>query len=153
MADEKDREPAEEKRAGIGATAGAVGGGVVGAALGSVAGPPGMVFGATVGAVAGGLVGGGEGDAARAEEVYWREHYRHEPYARSDYGYDDYSLAYRTGWEGAARHPGRSYDEVEAMLQQEYERGRGDSKPGWEDARPATRAAWQHAQQTRRDRL
>ena len=77
-----------------------------------------------------------------AEEAYWRENFETQPYYESGYSYDDYHPAYRTGWEGRARHEGRSFDEVERELQMEYERQRGKSRLAWDRCRHAARAAW-----------
>jgi len=76
------------------------------------------------------------------EEAYWRENYATQPYYQPGYTYDDYHPAYRAGWEGRARHEGRSFEEVEHDLAAEYERHRGSSRLGWDASRAAARAAW-----------
>jgi len=78
-----------------------------------------------------------------AEQAYWAENYRREPYYERGYTYADYHPGYRTGWEARARHEGRSYDDVERELEAEYNRNRGSSRLGWEKNRHAARAAWQ----------
>ena len=50
-------------------------------------------------------------------------------------------LERRLGAEGRRRYPG-PFEEVEPALRQEYARRRGASRLGWDDARPAVRAAW-----------
>jgi uncharacterized protein (TIGR02271 family) len=137
---------------GVGAAAGGVAGGAgaaaaIGAATGTtVGGPAGTVAGAAVGAVVGGLVGKGVAEKINptAEDAYWREHHRNEPYYDKSYAYEDYQGAYRTGYEGYGRWggQGKSYDEVEPELQKEYQRNYGKSKLSWDKARYATRAAW-----------
>ncbi|WP_202845534.1 glycine zipper domain-containing protein [Luteimonas saliphila] len=128
----------------VGTGMGAAAGGVAGAAIGSVAGPVGTVVGAAAGAVAGGL--GGKAAAEKVnptvEDAYWRENYTKEPYHNQQFGYDDYAPAYRTGFEARSRYADRSFDEAEPELRSEYERGRGNSRLEWNDAREATRAAW-----------
>ena len=96
------------------------------------------------GGVAGGLTGKGIAEMLdpAAEEAYWRENYETQPYFERGYSYDDYHPAYRTGWEGRARHEGRSFDEVERDLAADYERNRGGSRLAWDRNRHAARAAW-----------
>ena len=81
-----------------------------------------------------------------AEEAYWREAYRHEPYYREDFSYDDYGPAYRVGYTGPVRREGE-FDELEHALKDDFQRVRGRSRLGWEQAREATRAAWQRVKQ------
>jgi hypothetical protein len=126
---------------GLGAAAGGM---AAGAAVGTVAGPVGTAIGAAVGAVVGGLAGKGIAEMIdpTAEEAYWRENYDTQPYYESGYTYDDYHPAYRTGWEGRGRYEGRSFDEAERDLAADYGRHRGKSRLGWNENRPAARAAW-----------
>jgi uncharacterized protein YcfJ len=141
----------------IGTGLGAAAGGIAGAAAGAAAaaatgiatglvmgGPIGGAIGLVVGAVAGGVLGSEVGEAVNptAEETYWSTAYRTEPYYNSSYAYDDYRPAYRVGYEGYGLHPGKSFDEVENYLQEDYIANRGNSRLNWGDARPATRSAW-----------
>ncbi len=128
----------------VGTGLGAAGGGAAGAAAGAVGGPVGAAVGGIVGAVVGGLAGKGVAEAIdpTAEDQYWRENYRHEDYIDSDLDYDHYELAYRTGYTGAGKYPGRKFDEVESDLERDYEHARGESKLEWAKARHASRAAW-----------
>lgn len=128
----------------IGTGVGAAAGGTAGAAIGSVAGPLGAVVGAAVGAVVGGLGGKAAGEAVNptVEDAHWRDNYSSEPYVKSDYSYDDYAPAYRTGYENRAKYAGRTFDQAENDLRSDYERTRGNSRLAWEDAKGATRAAW-----------
>jgi hypothetical protein len=79
---------------------------------------------------------------ATAEELYWLENYANEPYYDPSYSFEDYLPAYRAGWEGRARFPNRSFEEVERDLQVEYSWNRGRSRLLWDHARQAMRAAW-----------
>ncbi len=81
-----------------------------------------------------------------AEEAYWRENFRKETYYEKGLSFDDYRPAYRTGWEACARHPGRSYDEIERELQTDYNRNRGSSRLAWERGKHAVRAGWERLQ-------
>ncbi len=127
---------------GIGAAAGGI---AAGAAAGTLAaGPVGTVVGAAVGAVAGGMAG-----KAVAEKIdptvvdeHWRGRYDREEYYESGMTYDDYAPSYQLGADARQRHPGASFDEVEATLARDYESARGKSRLGWDKARRSTRAGW-----------
>lgn len=128
----------------IGTGVGAAAGGVAGAAAGMLAGPVGAAAGAVVGAVVGGLAGKGvaEGVNPTAEEAYWRDQYVREPYYSADRSYDEYSPAYRNGYEGRGLYAGRSFEAAEPELRRSYEANRGSSRIEWDEARVASRAAW-----------
>ena len=76
------------------------------------------------------------------EESYWREQHEKQPYADKDLSYKHYAPAYRTGYEGAAKHAGKTFEEVETDLALDYEKGRPDDALPWDHARPAVKAAW-----------
>jgi uncharacterized protein YcfJ len=122
---------------GIGAVAG---GAAAGAAVGTVAGPAGTIAGAAVGAVVGGLAG--HSVAKAVEDAYWRENHRRQSYAKGR-SYDDFGQAYRTGYEGYAQYGamGSTFENREVDLRKSYEATQ--PKQAWDEARPASRAAWQ----------
>lgn len=132
---------------GTGLGAGGVGAAatVAGAAVG---GPVGAVAGAVIGSVAGGL--GGKAIAEKVdptvEEAYWKETHKSRPYYNSNYSYDDYSPAYRTGYEGYSRHApqGMTYEQAEPHLRSTYEAHYANSRLSWENASPAAKDAWLH---------
>ena len=141
----------------IGTGLGAAAGGIAGAAAGAAAaaatgiatgtllgGPVGGAIGLVAGAIVGGVLGSEAGEAVNptAEEHYWSSSYKTEPYYNSSFTYDDYRPAYRVGYEGYNLHPGKSFEDVEPFLQENYIANRGNSRLGWIDARPATRSAW-----------
>lgn len=134
----------------LGVGAGAAAGGVAGAALGAVAGPVGAAVGMVAGAVAGGLGGKGVAEVVNPteEDAYWREEYWNRPYAEEETPYETYQPAYRTGYEGFTRYPGRRYEEVESDLQRDYESA-GKSSLDWERAKYATRDAWHRVEDSR----
>ena len=103
-----------------------------------------MAVGAAVGGLAGATAGHGVAAAVNpaTEDTYWRSAYNTRPGYVSGFGYDDYSGAYRLGWEGRSRHAGHRFDDVEAQLQAEWERARGTSRLTWEQARYPVRDAW-----------
>jgi len=130
---------------GLGAAAG---GAAAGAAAGTVAGPVGTIAGAAVGAIVGGLAGKGVAEAVNptVEDAYWRENHLRQPYANGR-PYDDYGPAYKTGYQGYEQYgsKGGTFEDREADLRKEYEST--GSKLPWNDARPASRAAWQRLQE------
>lgn len=135
----------------IGTGAGAITGAVAaGAAAGTVAGPIGTALGALAGAVVGGLAGHGIAEMIdpTVEEAYWRDNYRTRPYATSDATFDDYSPAYRYGWESYPRYRGNTFDSVEGDLSRDWDRVRGNSSLTWDRARYATRDAWDRVSDT-----
>lgn len=118
---------------------------------GAVAGPVGVAAALIGGSIAGGYAGKAAGEVIDPthEENYWRDHHADQAFIKGDRPYGDYSAAYRAGYEGWATHGsgGRSFEEVEGSLKSGYEA----SEPPipWEDARTASRAAWERAQQIR----
>lgn len=133
----------------LGTGLGATGGALAGAAAGSLAGPVGTVVGLVAGAVMGGLGGkaAAEGVNPTTEEAYWRENYEKETYVDAGRSYDDYGPAYEMGWSGRSQR-GADFDTVEPAMATEWESRRGASGLDWADARPATRAAWDRADET-----
>jgi hypothetical protein len=132
----------------VGTGVGAAGAGAAGAAIGgAIGGPIGAVIGAAAGAIGGGLVGKQAAEKVNptTEDAYWRENHSSAPYYESDYSYDnDYHPAYRAGYEGYSRHAGtgKTYDEIEPELRQNYETNHSNARMGWEKAKHATRDAW-----------
>jgi hypothetical protein len=133
---------------GVGAAAGGVAGMgaaiATGAVVGSAVGPVGTAVGVAVGAVAGGLVGKGVAEQVNptVEETYWRENYASRPYVPEGAAREDFASAYRYGWESHDRYPDKSFDDVEADLERDWEQERGASRLAWADAKPAARDAW-----------
>ena len=76
------------------------------------------------------------------EDAYWRAAWAEEPYARTDFLYEDYEPAYRLGYLGAAKRDGRSFEEAEPQLREQYERVRSGSPLHWDAARLPAQAAW-----------
>ena len=157
-----DRDPEtgqpEDHLGGVagGAFAGGTAGGVAGAALmgattGTIAGGPiGMVTGAIAGAVAGSVIGGITGKALaerinpQHEDEHWRNEFPTRSYAAgSAHGWDHYEPAFRLGYERYPEYHGRSFDEVEPEFAHHWTEARGESALEWEDARPATRDAFE----------
>ncbi len=128
---------------GLGAAAG---GAALGVAAGAVAGPVGAVVGGIVGAVAGGLGGKTAGEAVNptAHEAYWRDNYTREPYYEAGRSFDDYGPAYRLGLDGYNEYSG-DFAGADARLSDAWESRRERSTLSWNEARHASRAAWDRA--------
>ena len=126
---------------GLGAAAGAI---AAGAAIGTVAGPVGTLIGAAAGAVAGGLAGKAVGESMdpTVEDAFWSKHFAGEPYYEHGYTYDDYAPAYRTGYSARTQYAGRPFEEIERELEAHYNGSKGASRLSWDQAKVATRAAW-----------
>ena len=80
-----------------------------------------------------------------AEEAYWRDAFRREPYYRTEFTYEDYSPAYRVGYTGPVRRSGE-FESLEGELKNDFDQVRGRSRLRWEEAREAARAAWRRTQ-------
>lgn len=135
----------------LGTGVGAAGAGTVGTVAGAVvAGPIGGVVGAVVGSVIGGLVGKGTAETVNPtfEDNYWRENYTSRPYVEPGEAYEDYQLAYQTGYDGYFQygHGGQDYAAVEPELKQKYEaKQNGNHGVAWEKAKYAVMDSWQSA--------
>jgi len=125
----------------------------VGAATGGVAAgaATGAAIGAAIGVAAGAIAGGLAGKAVAEninptlEHEYWRGKYSKQPYVKSGEAYEQYGSAYQTGWESQAQHQDKSFEDVDADLQREWDTRRGESKLDWQRAKPAARDAWERA--------
>jgi hypothetical protein len=131
----------------LGTGVGAAGAGMIGTAAGViVGGPVGGAVGAVVGSVAGGLLGKSVAETIdpTVEDNYWRQNYRDRPYIDPAYTYDDYSHAFRTGYEGYSTYypQGMTYRDAEPHLRQRYERDYGTGRLRWDQARYASQDAW-----------
>ncbi len=131
---------------GLGAVAGAAAGGAAAGALaGTAAGPAGTLVGGLIGALAGGLAGKGVAEMIdpTAEEAYWRENYSSRPYVAQGATYDDYGPAYRYGFDSYGRFEGAAFEKAEPELMRDWQGVRGTSSLTWDNAKHATRDAWQ----------
>ena len=75
------------------------------------------------------------------EEAYWREQHPKQSYAK-EASYEDYAAAYRTGYEGFHKYPGKAYEEIESDLALDYQRNQPGAALPWDHARHAVHAAW-----------
>jgi hypothetical protein len=102
-----------------------------------------MIAGAAVGAVAGGAAGKGLAGAVNpaAEDAYWRGSYANAPYYTMGRTYDDYQPAYRLGYDSYSRLGGR-FEQFEDRLANDWDTVKGQSRLTWNEAKLATRDAW-----------
>jgi uncharacterized protein YcfJ len=130
----------------VGTGVGAVGGAMAGAAAGAIAGPVGAAVGLVAGAVAGGLAGKGVAEKMdpTVEDTYWKDNFTKRTYVDSGAAYETYQPGYRTGYGGRSLYPGKSYEDVEADLQRNFEKSNGSLGLSWIKAKQATRDAWDH---------
>ncbi len=129
----------------IGTGLGAAAGGIAAvAAMGSFAGPVGTIAGAAVGALVGGWAGNEAAEKIdpTIEEAYWRENFMNRTYVARDSTFDDYGPAYLYGIDHYPNHLGRTFDEVENYLSDNWHRAKGKSSLTWEQAKHATSDAW-----------
>jgi hypothetical protein len=76
------------------------------------------------------------------EEDFWRTQYRSRPYVTYGGKVDDYLPAYRYGIDASIQFAGRSFSEVEAMLESNWLRARGKSSLRWSKAKLAAEDSW-----------
>lgn len=131
----------------VGTGIGAVGAGTIGTAAGAILGGPiGGVIGAAVGSIAGGLLGKGVSETLdpTLEDEYWRHNYGSRPYTDASHSYEDYSLAYRVGYEGHQTYAtqGLSFEAAEPQLRARYEQQNTHSPIRWDRARYPAEDAW-----------
>ncbi|MBY0407937.1 MAG: hypothetical protein K2Q01_09615 [Rickettsiales bacterium] len=142
--------------AALGAAAGAAAvGAAQGAVLGTVAGLPGMAAGVAIGGVVGALAGKGIAQEINptTEDAYWSENYLSRPYVTTGTSYDEYGPAYRQGVDAYSRNPGRAFEDVEPQLGSEWEKARGTSNLGWDNAKPAARDAYDRLYNQYKDKM
>ncbi len=79
---------------------------------------------------------------AAVEEAYWRTHFSGEKYGEREAAYATYQPAFRAGFVGRNRYPGKTFEEVEKDLQRDYDRLKGSAALPWARARFAVLDAW-----------
>ena len=79
-------------------------------------------------------------------DAFWQENHSTQTYAKDGGGYDEYSHAYRTGYQGAQTHGAtKTFTDAETTLKDSYEKLKGNATLGWDKAKHATRAAYDKA--------
>jgi hypothetical protein len=78
-----------------------------------------------------------------SQDSYWRNNYNSRPYYSMNRDYSAYEPAYRYGVELYDRNPGRRYDDLDQTeLRRGWNEMRGNSNMSWDDAREASRDAY-----------
>ena len=91
---------------------------------------------------------GVEGTYPESEAEYWRANYADDPYVEGGRTWEDYRPAYELGWISYSAHGGE-FDAADRVLANDWEIRKGVSALSWDQARPASRAAWQRAHNAR----
>jgi uncharacterized protein (TIGR02284 family) len=91
---------------------------------------------------------GAVGNLPDEEVAYWRDAYSSAPYYLSGRTFDDYGPAYELGWVCFSVYGGE-VDAADRVLANDWDLRKGISTLGWEEARPAARAAWCRADNAR----
>lgn len=84
----------------------------------------------------------------QSEVEYWRQAYNREPYYEAGRHFEDYGPAYEIGWTGYHAYGGE-FDTADRVMATDWTVRKGVSTLPWEQARAASRAAWQRAHNAR----
>jgi hypothetical protein len=77
------------------------------------------------------------------EDAYWKTNFKSRPYAtEQNREYDYYRPGYRYGFESANRYQGRTWDDVEADLERDWDRYEYRNQSTWQQMKNAIRDAW-----------
>ncbi len=74
------------------------------------------------------------------EEKHWREQHDKQPFVKPGQTYEHWAPAYRTGYEGFHKNPGKKFSEIETELEADYAKQRAVLP--WDEARDAAKVAW-----------
>ncbi len=83
-------------------------------------------------------------EALRGRKVVSHGNRKHskQKYVDGNVPFTTYQPAYRAGYEGHNRYPGKKHQEFEADLRREYEKSPGHTALAWDKAKHATHDAW-----------
>lgn len=154
----RDPEHAHELGGTLGMTIGGVAGGIAagaaaGATIGTATAGP---IGAVVGAAIGGAIGGSAGESVArdvnptVEEQYWSDTYTTRPYVKSGSDFETYRPAYRHGINAYTKSQGKSFDDLEPSIRNDWGNARGTSTMEWDEARAPARDAFERLQQSKK---
>jgi hypothetical protein len=76
------------------------------------------------------------------EDAYWRNNFSSRPYTASAPDYSMWEGGYRYGYESAARHKGRSWEDVEPELARGWSSYEHRGGSAWDQVKHAVRDAW-----------
>lgn len=103
---------------------------------------------ADLGTTAAAVTPGIPGTYPESEADYWRASYSTEPYYTGGRPFEDYGPAYELGWVSYTTYGGE-FDAADRVLANDWEVRKGVSSLSWDEASPASRAAWQRAHNAR----
>jgi uncharacterized protein (TIGR02284 family) len=83
-----------------------------------------------------------------SEMQYWRDTHTSEPYFEEGRHFEDYSPAYEIGWTGYHDYGGE-FNTADCVMATDWTVHKGISSLSWKQARAASRAAWQRAENER----
>jgi uncharacterized protein YcfJ len=128
----------------IGTGTGAAAGAIAGAAVGTMGGPIGIAAGAVVGGLLGAGAGGSLAEAVNPTvyEEHFKSVYMNAPYYAAGRDWSDYEPAYNLGYNAYGTRAGRTFDDIDADLQRDWDSTRGNSRLSWSDARSAALDGW-----------
>ena len=87
-----------------------------------------------------------------SENIYWRNKYRERPYYTNTRDYSLYEPAYRYGVDMYNRNADRRFDSLsQSELNRGWSQARGNSTLNWDEARSATRDAYNRLYEMNRD--
>jgi uncharacterized protein (TIGR02284 family) len=85
-----------------------------------------------------------------SETEYWQQAHMREPYYEDGRHFEDYSAAYEIGWAGYHAYGNEfDFEAADRVLATDWMVRKGVSSLSWEQARAASRAAWQRAHNAR----
>ena len=77
------------------------------------------------------------------QDRYWQDEFASRPYVPEGASYDDYGPAYRYGAETYPKYRDRTWEDIEADLERDWDTSRGASRLAWNDARHAARDSFE----------
>jgi hypothetical protein len=77
------------------------------------------------------------------EHKYWRAHFKSRPYVMDNAEFNDYAPAYQYGWESYSLFSDQAFELIEPQIALDWNKHKGLSRLKWQDARKATRDAWE----------
>jgi hypothetical protein len=76
------------------------------------------------------------------EDTYWRSNWQSRPYVVADRGYEFYGPGFRFGYESAILYSGRTFDDVESDLREQWDNYKHRGQATWEHIKEAARDGW-----------
>lgn len=87
-------------------------------------------------------------DYPAGESEYWRESFMHEPFYEAGRSFEEYAPAFELGWVSHGAYGG-DFDAADRVMANDWDVRKGVSTLAWYQVRPAARASWRRAENTR----